>query len=251
MSSQLILHIPHSSSYIPSYEGFIVDKREISAEVNRLTDWFSDELFSSPLHREIIANFSRVFCDSERFSDDSKEPMSKVGMGVLYEKTDDGRPMRNITEKLREDILTNYYFKHHKKLTDAVREELTLNGKALIIDCHSFSDKPFIRDIDQRPNRPHINIGTDSYHTQPELLEQTVRFFQQKGFSVGVDYPYSGTIVPLEFYQQNNRVFSIMIEINRKLYMNETKVEKSTDFLFIKKMIASYYSQMKRAVEDL
>ena len=38
----------------------------------------------------IIAGFSRIFCDPERFTDGTQEIMAQYGMGVLYEKSDEG-----------------------------------------------------------------------------------------------------------------------------------------------------------------
>jgi hypothetical protein len=43
-------------------------------------------MFDSDQDDKIIAPFSRIFCDVERFSDDELEVMAKSGMGVLYEK---------------------------------------------------------------------------------------------------------------------------------------------------------------------
>ena len=65
----------------------------------------------------IKANFSRIFCDPERFTDDSQEIMAQFGMGVLYEKNDDGELMRVVTPELRERILKDYYWLHHAKLS--------------------------------------------------------------------------------------------------------------------------------------
>lgn len=42
-----------------------------------------------------------------------------------------------------------------------------------------------------------------------------------------------------------------MIEVNRTLYMNEASVEKTSDFLLIKKMINQYYSHMQLVLKSL
>jgi N-formylglutamate deformylase len=58
----LILHIPHASASVPDKEGFIVDDKVIEAEILKLTDWYTDELFNSPDEIVVRAPFSRVFC---------------------------------------------------------------------------------------------------------------------------------------------------------------------------------------------
>ena len=82
--TKLILHIPHSSDLIPDKKGYAVDKKTLDKEVIKLTDWYTDDLFSRDDSIIVKADFSRVFCDVERFSDDKQEVMSKFGMGVLY-----------------------------------------------------------------------------------------------------------------------------------------------------------------------
>ncbi len=117
---QLILHIPDASNHIPLKEGFIVNESFLQAEMLKLTDWFTEELFQSEGGISFVANFSRVFCDPERFSEDELEVMAEVGMGVLYERSDEGNIIREVNEQLREKILTHFYWKHHAQLNKAV-----------------------------------------------------------------------------------------------------------------------------------
>ncbi len=91
--NNLILHIPHSSIIIPFKEGYSVSDVIINQEILKLTDWYTDDLFENEKDISIKTPFSRIFCDTERFSDDSQEVMAKYGMGVLYEKTDTGEPL--------------------------------------------------------------------------------------------------------------------------------------------------------------
>lgn len=138
---------------------------------------------------------------------------------------------QKISAELRETILKEYYWQHHKNLSQAVKTQLEQFGKALIIDCHSYPSKPLTRDLNQDSNRPDFNIGTDQYHTPQNLVDISVAFFHKKGYSLGIDSPYKGLIVPLEYHQQNNKVQTIMLEINRKLYLNEPSNDKSENYL--------------------
>ncbi len=227
----VILHIPHSSTFIPNYEGFVVSRETIQQELNLLTDWFTDELFDFPYHR-IIAQFSRLFCDVERFSDDNLEVMSKVGMGMCYTHLDRGQHMRLVSEDLRNKIKIEYYDKHHENLNELTNQILHEFRKVLLIDCHSFSDKPFNRDKDKTVPRPDFCIGMDDYHTPLELVKKAKGFLESNGYTVGINRPYSGTMIPSKFYQIDKNVMGIMFEVNRKLYLKEKNgvIYKSDEF---------------------
>lgn len=216
-----LLHIPHSSKEIPFLKGYVGD---YEAEIVKLTDWKTEEIFDVIDIDKLIFEYSRVFCDVERFADDDKEPMAKYGMGFFYTHTDSGKPLRQNVDNIKQKIYEDYYLPHHRQLYQKVKRKLDQHSVARIIDCHSFSNEPFLRDLDKTPNRPDICIGTDQFHTPDYLLKYAVKFFEGNGFSVKINSPYAGSIVPIEFYQKNEKVESLMIEINRKLYMSNDKV---------------------------
>ena len=246
--SQLILHIPHSSTEIPDREGYVLNESSIDKEILKLTDWYTDDLFNSASAIMVVAEFSRIYCDPERFADDEQEEMARSGMGVLYERTDEGELLRIVTPVLKEKVLSQYYRPHHIRLSEAVKNQLNTFSKATIIDCHSFSDMPFVRDLNSKPNRPDFNIGTDSFHTSPILIDTSAEFFQKKGFTVGIDWPYSGTIVPVEYYKKNKQVQSIMLEVNRKLYLKAGSNERSENYPEVKKIVQQYLKTISRLV---
>lgn len=242
---KLVLHIPHSSSLIPIWDGYFADKEKINQEIIKLTDWYTNDLFDSEQDEKIIAPFSRIFCDVERFSDDEFEIMAKYGMGVLYEKFDNGDNLRTVTPKLREDILNNYYWKHHNNFTNIVKKHLEETESCLILDCHSFPSSPFIRALVQNPFSPDFNIGLDTFHTPFNLIEASKEFFYSKGLSLGINTPYSGSIVPIKYYQKEPKVSSIMLEVNRRLYLNEPTNVKSDNYHETKEIVQQYIKILK------
>jgi hypothetical protein len=53
---------------------------------------------------------SWLVVDSKRFSVDSQEPMSKVGMSVTYTKGSLRQPLRNqLTQSKRQELLERFY----------------------------------------------------------------------------------------------------------------------------------------------
>lgn len=243
---KLILHIPHSSTIIPLKEGYCITDEMLNQEILKLTDWYTDDLFENETDVSSKANFSRIFCDTERFSDDSQEIMAQYGMGVLYNKTDSGESLRNISPELRKLILENYYWKHHDQLTENVRLQLEKLGRATIVDCHSFPHKPLIRALDKSLFRPDFNIGTDNFHTPKKLIEASIAFFKENGYSLGVDKPYAGTIVPMHYYKKNKNVQSIMLEINRRLYLNDSTIEKSIQYQKTKHIVQEFLKLIRK-----
>ena len=242
----MILHIPHASKEIPFLDGYQMPLQRLQEEMHLLTDHYTDELFQREDATIIQSPCSRIFCDMERFEDDAHEPMSRFGMGVLYTHTDSGEYMREVNEQLRERILDGYYRPHHRRFETAVDAELRLTAQALIVDCHSYPDLPLQRDLEKRSPRPDFNIGTDSFHTSKALIKSATEFFAGAGYSLGVDWPYTGNIVPMAHYRKDQRVQSIMLEVNRRLYMDERSGDKLTQFESIREVVQEFL----RAIEN-
>ena len=243
----LVLHVPHASTHFPFMDGFTTDYPGLGKEILKLTDWYTDELFYTGVDLAVIAGFSRIFCDVERFVDDSQEIMAKFGMGVLYERSDEGQPLRRVDQLLRDQVVNGYYLKHHRMFSELVQNQLSLHGKVLIVDCHSFPDQPLQRDLDQHPDRPDFNIGTDEYHTPDFLKEVSTDFFLTRGFTVAIDRPYKGSIVPMDQFQKEKNVRTIMLEINRRLYLNDGTNEKSACFGDIQRVTKDYLELVRSA----
>lgn len=249
MNDNLILNIPHASTWITGVRcvpavhiaaayGSVM--KMVHEELLPMIDWYTDELFINGIGIPIVAPVSRIICDTERFKDDDLEPMAKIGMGVCYAKTHDLKHGYPWQDSQKDYMISNFYDVHHKNLEHAVDRTLYEHGSALILDCHSFSPVPLPYEPDQNPERPDICIGTDPFHTTQELIEKTQRFFLDKGFSVKINSPYAGTIVPLKHLNKERRVRSLMIELNRGLYLEEGTKEKNGFFLTLKQYLKQY-----------
>ncbi len=222
----MILHLPHASTFIPEdlRQDFLLSDQELQEELNRTTDHATDAIFQQafPEAKAIVFPVSRLVVDPERFSEDSQEPMSQVGMGVTYTRGSLRQPLREQpTQEKRQELLERYYIPHHQKLTEVVEESLLANDHCLIIDGHSFPALPLPYELNQTVFRPDFCLGTDDFHTPEELVVRVEKIFESCGYSTARAQPFSGTIVPMKHYQKDLRVQSLMIEINRWLYLAE------------------------------
>ncbi len=216
-----------------------------------MTDFYTHKLFGYHAVRDdfrIIFPVSRLVVDPERFVDDQYEPMAAVGMGVIYTKTSNGSVLRDNPQKEeREELLNQYYIPHHKALQNAVEYCLKRYGRSLILDCHSFPALPLPYEKDKESVRPDICIGTDDFHTSQDLCHTVFELIGKAGWSCAVNRPFSGSIVPMEFYRKDRRVSSIMIEVNRRLYMDEITGQKTTFFESCKKRIGLIVAGLRRS----
>lgn len=230
-----ILHIPHSSRIIPptARASILLSDEALAHEMLRMTDSFTDELFQvdPSFATPVIFPVSRLVLDPERFLDDSLEPMAKRGMGAVYTRTSHGDILRmegNTPE--RERLIAEYYQPHHQHLTEAVQSALDCWGSCLIIDCHSFTSAPLPHELDQSPDRPEICIGTDDFHSPKSLETTAIELFEKAGFRTFLNQPFAGALVPMEFYRRDLRVRAIMVEVNRRLYMDEASGQRLPSF---------------------
>ncbi|MBR0414668.1 MAG: N-formylglutamate amidohydrolase [Clostridia bacterium] len=235
MKTIVILHIPHASVTIPAEyrSSFVAD---IAVQLKHMTDWYTDELFALPAQR-LVFPVSRLVCDVERFRADAGEPMAAQGMGACYTRGYDRAVLRHLSAAQRESILRRYYDPHHAAFERLVRAGLLAAETCLVVDCHSFSAIPLPYEPDQNPDRADICIGTDAFHTPPALANQLARAFRERGYRVTINQPYAGSIVPLAFFGKEKRVQSVMIEVNRGLYLGEN-CEKLPAFSRLREDIA-------------
>ena len=226
---KIIKHIPHSSLDFPSIYidkgGFI--KRSVFGNdyliANfKMADLFVDKLFAKLPGIEIKAKYSRLYCDLERYKDNEKEIMSKIGQGYIYTKSMDGKPFNrhlNINGLDIDKDIDSYYENHHNYLLKETRNILKEGKKVLILDLHSFSNGQAIF-LGKKPPFPDICIGINKDFNNKKLLNNVIKRIKQKGYSYQINYPYEGSIIPDGLSKQEREsITSIMIEVNKRIYI--------------------------------
>ena len=203
-------------------------------ELIYMTDLYTDEIFDG-FTTQVLLPYSRLVCDVERFRNKAEEEMSEKGMWVCYTLTSQQTPLKHVDEAHEKEIL-QIYDAHHAKLEKMCEDFLNTHGEVLIVDCHSFHPTPLPYEYNQNTDRPDICIGTDPYHTPETLVNTLVSTYESFGYRVSINAPFAGSLTPLKYYHKNPNVHSVMIEINRKLYMDKNG-QKTAHFEQLKKDI--------------
>jgi len=242
----LLIHTPHCSIYIPENmkSDILISEKELEVELLRLTDRYANEIFEYQGAVIIKNQYSRLIFDPERFRNENEEVMAQVGMGAVYTRTSNGTKLRELSDKKRELILRKFYDPYQLEFEKRVEDKLLKYNKCIIVDGHSFASLPLPHELDQDRNRPDICIGTCEYHTNDRLANLAIEYFRKHNLAIKLNSPFTGTFVPIRHYKKDKRVQSIMIEINRRLYMNEETGTKLDSFSYIKGIAHGFVTEL-------
>ena len=240
----VLFHVPHDSTFIPPSERskLLLNDEGLKSELLRMTDHWTFDLFAQGVPEERVLRFpvSRLVVDVERFEEDSLEIMASLGMGAVYERTSDGQRLRpRLVVAERQELMNTWYVTHHRRLTEVVQRSLDSHGQALLIDAHSFPSQPLPYELDQRRDRPDICIGTDEFHTPPQLEKALIDAFGSTGWTVKLNAPFTGALVPVDHYKKRN-LAAVMIEVNRALYIDEKTGERKPGFTTVASTIRQH-----------
>ena len=235
----ILLHIPHSSTSFPSESTHSFT--DLDKEEKLLIDYYTDELF---VPRKQIWSISpavfpycRLYCDVERLVND---PLEDKGLGISYHRTVDSnylpfeeRSFGRLNEAFK------YYADFHADVSKRI-VEMTCMNKILLIDCHSFSALSNL--LNSNPPDIDICIGYNDDETCPNkvVIGNMVQHFKYLGYKVGINEPFSNSktfSVPVKYH-------SVMIEVNKRLYMDEYTLEKTDGFIDVQHAIMSLYQTL-------
>ncbi len=236
-SQHYLIHLPHSATEIPDefINDYLLPADELTHNVYQYCDLYTDELFDDLFNvfGGVKSRYSRLFFDPERFGDDEVEEMHKKHrLGWFYENAIlEKKPLRKRDNKA---AIRPYFNAHHDELNQKTEEKLSLYGKCTVIDCHSFSDERYWFH-DPHLVLPDICIGFEDDHVDKKLVEIIKEEFKE--YNIGINTPYSGSLVPTDYWGKDFRVKSVMIEINKRLYLEPDNTTKSINFNIIKRKL--------------
>jgi N-formylglutamate deformylase len=101
-------------------------------------------------------------------------------------------------------------------------------GAAVLVDCHSMPSLAGAKD--ERPRADIVlgdRYGTSCAPVMAETIEATLR---EQGYVVGRNKPYAGGFITEHYGNPAVGLHAIQLEINRALYMDERRFERSASF---------------------
>ncbi|MBS2966175.1 N-formylglutamate amidohydrolase [Actinocrinis puniceicyclus] len=235
--SSVVLHVPHGSRRIPgsARAGILLDDAALEAELDRMTDAETGTIAvraaeAAARRPWIFENrVSRLVADPERFPDE-REEMRAVGMGAVYTRTAHGLPLRREDAQEEQRLLAEYFHPYTHAMTRLVDDRLAASGRVVILDVHSYPEKPLPYELHPAGARPDVCLGTDALHTPGWLLEAARAAFADYG-AIELDTPFAGCYVPQRHFGSQPAVSALMVELRRDTYSNAASTAKAANVL--------------------
>ena len=263
-SVPLVVASPHSGRFYAA--DFVKAARLGPLDLRRSEDSFVEELFEpavahgAPL---LCAQFPRAFCDPNReaweldpamFADalpewvNTTSPRVGAGLGTIARVVTSGEAIYR--GKLRfadaQARVRDCWQPYHTALAGLIADTKRRFGCCLLLDCHSMPAAA------GRFGGPDFVLG-DAHGTAcaasvTALVEQALRSF---GYDVRRNDPYAGGYVTRHYGRPREAVHALQIEVARRLYMDESSLERSDGFDLLRTRLGCLIGQVAVAAEGL
>lgn len=242
----LVLSSPHAGSVFP--KEFLENSALTEHELKISEDCYVTELIRPASDAGIpllSMNLSRTFIDVNRdkielddtmFFDapkiaDINSRRCRVGLGVLHRVV---YPNKNIYDGLlsydeAQERLTCVYDVYHKRLKQLIDKCVRKFGYCFVVDCHSMPS--MICNIMNESKALDFCICNLFDESCPkEVSQHLYQSLSDPNFRVEFNRPYAGAYIVFNYCQPRKNIFTLQLETNRSLYMDEQSYQKNTSF---------------------
>ncbi len=225
-------------------------------QIRSSEDAFVDELFAfapeagAPL---LAARVPRACIDLNRASEDLDPAlingMSRrylnariaAGLGVIPRVVAEGRPIiegkLSLAEAQRR--IADYWQPYHDRLRSLLAEARAMFGMSILFDCHSMPHDALTAAPSIWGRRPNVILG-DRFGVACDrwLIDAATDIFAAAGFAVARNAPFAGGYITQTYGKPQSGAQALQIEIDRALYMDETRIERLPCFDEIAGLVA-------------
>ena len=242
----VVFNSPHSGSVYP--RAFLTASRLEIVALRRSEDSFVDELSLGVVRRGyplMRAHFPRCYVDVNRepYELDPRMFEGRLpsfantrsmrvagGLGTVARVVGDAQEIYRQRIPVDDAIrrIEGLYKPYHRALRRLFTRVHRDFGAAVLVDCHSMPSTAGAKD--ERP-RADIVLG-DRYGTScvPVVAETIEAVLRSRGYLVSRNKPYAGGFITEHYGNPAVGLHAIQLELNRALYMDERRYERSASF---------------------
>jgi N-formylglutamate deformylase len=242
----LVLDSPHSGTVYP--EDFDhLPPRDI---VRQAEDTHVEALYAAApaIGATLVeALFPRAYIDPNRHAADIDAALlgdawpgpvnasrkTELGIGLVWRLAHGGVPMyaRKLSAAEVRRRITHFYQPYHDCLASVLDERHASFGAVWHINCHSM---PAVGDaMSEDPGRARADFvlgDRDGTTCEPEFTSFVAGLLTRLGYNVAINDPYKGVEIVRMHGRPREGRHSLQVEINRRLYMDESTLERHSGF---------------------
>lgn len=242
----VVFDSPHSGNEYPDDFRHAVAR----SDLRKTEDAFVDELFgAAPEHGGVLlrALFPRSYIDPNRAPDDVDPKAlagrwdgelrpgekSRLGVGLIAMREPGGAVYdRKLSVEEVRHRLARYYWPYHRTLAECLDDVYRRSGAVWHVNCHSMpATSTSVSPEGPGVVRPHFCLGTrEGTACDPDFAHAVRESLSGMGYWVSVDDPYKGVELVRRYSDPARGRHSLQIEVNRGLYMDEERIERSRGF---------------------
>ena len=250
----VVFDSPHSGVFYPDDFGHVVPL----SILRMAEDTHVEKLYvEAPAHGAtlIAAGFPRSYIDCNRSLLDIDQAVlggkwpgpinvskkTEKGIGLVWRKLDTGEDIYNRRLSVAEvqNRISTCYAPYHKTVRDAINQAHKHYGAVWHLNCHSMpAVSGFV--AEEGPGKPRADFvlgDRDGTTCAPEFTSFVALTLSGFGYHVKVNDPYKGVELVRAYSDPGSNKHSLQIEVNRKLYMDETTRETNGNFAGLQKNI--------------
>ncbi len=248
---------------------FLEQSRLDPLTLRKSEDCFVDELFAdaaalgAPM---ISARFPRAYLDVNRepyeldpelfhevLPDHANAQSARVigGLGTIARIVADGEDIYRARLRLSDAIerIERLYKPFHATLADLITTTVEQFGFSVLVDCHSMPSALMAQGGGRRPDFVvGDRFGTSCDARLSRFVKEVVAGL---GYDVQMNRPYAGGYITEHYGRPNRGVHAIQLEINRGLYLDETKITKTRGFDGLRVDVANLLERLFAEVPGL
>jgi N-formylglutamate deformylase len=252
----LVLDSPHSGCVFPADFDAAVSEFELRDG----EDCYVDALYLPAIERGvalIAAQFPRTYIDPNRHAGDvdlelveggrwphAHVPSGKaaIGKALVWRTLDDGRPI--YARKLTVEEIASRIARYHAPYHEAVRQRIAATharfGVSYHVNCHSMNGVAGAQGEGGAGSaRADFVLGDrDGTTCEPGYTACAFETLRGLGYDVKINDPYKGVELVRAYADPASGRHSLQIEVNKRLYMDETTRLRNAGFAKVQRDLA-------------
>ncbi|NMD07698.1 MAG: N-formylglutamate amidohydrolase, partial [Phyllobacteriaceae bacterium] len=255
-TAPLVFNSPHSGNVLP--DDLLSLSRLDASNLQLSQDCFVDELFGgciavgAPMLRALLSRSyidlnrepyeldPRMFLEELPRHFNSTSPRVTCGLGTLPRIVAEGQDIYRGRIPLSVALarIERAYHPYHRALAALLNEAHQATGRVLLVDCHSMPSSAVSEIQGHRERSVDVVLG-DRFgaSADAEITAVAEDCLSAAGLRVVRNRPYAGGFSTENHGRPQLGRHALQIEINRNLYLDEGRQQKTADFAGLKQLL--------------